>query len=99
MRCPCRRGRMELAKKTTSRNTMLSAKYLNRRLPFLRMKQELSSLELHRIVAELQTLVGGRIDKIYQPEKGELLFQIYKQGHGKRVLRVMPGRFIYLASG
>jgi predicted ribosome quality control (RQC) complex YloA/Tae2 family protein len=63
------------------------------------MKQELSSLELHHVVAELQVLVGGRIDKIYQPEKDELLLQIYKQGQGKRVLRVLPGRFIYLASG
>ncbi len=61
------------------------------------MKQELSSLELQCLVKEFQILVGGKIDKIYQPEKEELLLQIYQQGAGKHLLRILSGKFIYLA--
>ncbi len=62
------------------------------------MKQELAAIELRYLVDEFQALVDSRIDKIYQPEKDELLFQLYQRGQGKRVLRVLPGRFIYLTT-
>lgn len=60
------------------------------------MKQELASIELQYLVQEFQILLGGKIDKIYQPEKDEFLFQFYLQGQGKRVLRMLSGKFIYL---
>lgn len=60
------------------------------------MKQELASIELQYLVQEFQVLLNGKVDKIYQPEKDEFLFQFYLQGQGKRVLRMLSGKFIYL---
>ncbi len=62
------------------------------------MKQELASLELSYLVGELQHLVGGKIDKIYQPSKEELLLQFYVQNKGKLLLRILSGKFIYLTT-
>ncbi|MFC1690559.1 NFACT family protein [Nanoarchaeota archaeon] len=61
------------------------------------MKEELSSLELKYIVEEMQPLLDGKIDKVFQPDKKELLLQIHKTGLGKKFIRITP-KFIYLAS-
>ncbi len=61
-------------------------------------KTNLTSLELHYIVNELQFLVGGRIDNIYTPTKEELILQMHVSGKGKQILRVISGKLIYLAS-
>lgn len=45
----------------------------------------ISSLEVAGIVAELQWLVGARVDKIYQAEK-RLLFEVYKGENVKLVV-------------
>ena len=34
--------------------------------------KELSSIDLHHLIKELQFLVDGKIDQIHQPEKEEL---------------------------
>lgn len=60
------------------------------------MKQGISGLELHYMVEELQQLCGGKIDKIYQPEAEELLFQIHIPNKGKHYLRFVKGMFLYL---
>ena len=39
------------------------------------MKASLTSLELHYLVKELQFLVGGRVDNIYNPKKEELILR------------------------
>lgn len=61
------------------------------------VKKTISSLELAALVPELQFLVSGRIDQIYQQEH-ELLFQIYVPGEGKRLLRLVPGKFCCLTT-
>jgi predicted ribosome quality control (RQC) complex YloA/Tae2 family protein len=50
------------------------------------MKTELNFLELHHLVQELQSLVGARVDNIYQPEC--FLIQLHKSGAGKLFLRI-----------
>lgn len=52
------------------------------------MKTQISAFELKYLVEELQQLVEGRINQIYQP-KG-LYFQIHKTNTGKFLLRVEP---------
>ncbi|MBW2969935.1 NFACT family protein, partial [Candidatus Woesearchaeota archaeon] len=50
------------------------------------MKTELNFLELHFLIEELQELIGGRIDNIYQPNG--LILQIHKSGKGKQLLQI-----------
>ncbi|HII71276.1 TPA: hypothetical protein HA265_00805 [Candidatus Woesearchaeota archaeon] len=66
------------------------------------MKTEISSLELHFLVEELQSLVSSKVEQIYQvQEEGgdlEFLFQFHLPGEGKRLLRIIMGKVLYLAS-
>ena len=59
------------------------------------MKKELSALELHFLVREFQTLVGGRLDKAYQSDKDKLYLQMHITGQGKKVLHVRLPYAIY----
>ena len=62
------------------------------------MKTQLSSLELHYIVKELQMLINGRIDNIYQPDKKELILQFHIPNLGKKMLKIIVPNLIFLAS-
>ncbi len=61
------------------------------------MKKQLSSIDLHYLVKELQALKDSRIDKIYQPEKELIVFSLYKTNLGKRLLRIDIGKSIFIA--
>ncbi|MBI2659366.1 NFACT family protein [Candidatus Woesearchaeota archaeon] len=61
------------------------------------MKKQLSSIDLHYLVKELQILKDSRIDKIYQPEKELIVFSLYKTNLGKRLLRIGIGKSIFIA--
>ena len=61
------------------------------------MKKQLSSLDLHFLIKELEVLKDSRIDKIYQPEKNLLVFSFYKTNSGKKLLRISIGQSICLA--
>ncbi len=55
------------------------------------MAQELSALELHFLSLELQGLVLGKLEKVYQWGKEEFVFRFYTK-EGKKHLRVVvPG--------
>ncbi|MBW3002130.1 NFACT family protein [Candidatus Woesearchaeota archaeon] len=60
------------------------------------MKKELSSVEIKYLVDEFQQLLDGKIDKIYQPAKKELLFSLHIPRIGKKMLRVILPGFIWL---
>jgi predicted ribosome quality control (RQC) complex YloA/Tae2 family protein len=61
------------------------------------MKKQLSSIDLHYLVKELQVLKGSRIDKIYQPEKELIIFSLHKANAGKKLLSINIGKFISIA--
>jgi predicted ribosome quality control (RQC) complex YloA/Tae2 family protein len=61
-------------------------------------KKNLTSLELVAIINELQFLVNGKISQIYHQEKTELLFQLHARGEGKRLLKIVPGKFLCLTA-
>ncbi|MBI2657122.1 NFACT family protein [Candidatus Woesearchaeota archaeon] len=61
------------------------------------MKKQLSSIDLHYIVKELQILKDSRIDKIYQPEKELIVFSLHKANSGKKLLSINIGKFISIA--
>jgi len=60
------------------------------------MKKDLSSLDIHYLLKELTVLIDQKIDKIYHPEKKELLLQFHIIGQGKRILRIIAGKFMFL---
>jgi predicted ribosome quality control (RQC) complex YloA/Tae2 family protein len=63
------------------------------------MKNEVSSLELKHLAAELDAfLTGSRIDKVYQPGARTFLFVIRKTGEEKRLLRIELPKYLYLSS-
>lgn len=64
----------------------------------LKMKTELTSIELRFLTTELQELVNGKIDQIYQPKEEELLLQIHVPSQGKQLLHVVLPSFIYLTA-
>lgn len=62
------------------------------------MKTELTSIELRFLTIELQKLVNGKIDQVYQPKEEELLLQIHVPSKGKQLLHLVLPSFIYLTA-
>ena len=62
-----------------------------------KMKKQISSLELSYIVKELQVLVNSRIDKIYHSSDKEFYLQFYIPSKGKKILKIIAGKFLYFA--
>jgi predicted ribosome quality control (RQC) complex YloA/Tae2 family protein len=62
------------------------------------MKQGMSSFDIAAMVAELQSLVGGRIDKSYQIDRNELLIRIRIPEKGRSDLVIANGKWLYLTS-
>lgn len=59
------------------------------------MKKQLSSVDLHFLLQELEFLKGSRIDKIYQPEKFAIVLSLFKTNAGKKILKINVGQSIY----
>ncbi len=63
------------------------------------MKTQISSFELYYLVQELQMLVEGKVDNIYHPVKEEVIFTIHVPNTGKKILRILAGKCMYIAEG
>ena len=61
------------------------------------MKKSLSGLDLIALTKELQTLVNCRVDKVYQPEKGEIELSIAAKGEGKLRLKVRLSGWVWVS--
>ncbi len=61
------------------------------------MAQELSALELHFISLELQRVVTGKLEKVYQWGKDEFVFRFYTKD-GKKHLRVLVPGLVHFTS-
>lgn len=61
------------------------------------MKKQLSSIDMHFLLKELEILKSSRIDKIYQPEKELIIFSSYKANVGKKILKIEVGKAIFIA--
>lgn len=62
----------------------------------LTMKEEMESIEIAAAVKEWKELIGGYLQKVYQPEKNTMLFRIHIPGEGKRMLLFHLGKSLYL---
>jgi predicted ribosome quality control (RQC) complex YloA/Tae2 family protein len=61
------------------------------------MKQ-ISSLEMHFLVEELRDLENSRVDKIFNYGEEDIYVQLHKSNVGKRILRIIVGKAIFLTS-
>jgi len=61
------------------------------------MKESLSSLDLTAAVKDLQTLVGGHIDKIYHPSVDHLVLAVRTPSEGKSFIHFHVGAWLYLS--
>jgi len=61
------------------------------------MKKQLSSIDMHFLISELEIIKDSRIDKIYHPEKNILIFSLHKSNVGKKRLRIDIGKFLSLS--
>ncbi len=62
------------------------------------MKFQISSVDLHYIVKELQLMIGSRVDRIYNPEKEDVLIQAHLTGVGKKIIRILSGKAVFLTN-
>ncbi len=60
------------------------------------MKKQISAIDLHYLLKELEVLTNSRIDKIYQPEKETIIFSLHKTNLGKKLLRIDIGKATYI---
>ena len=60
------------------------------------MKKQFAALELHYQIKELKQLIGAKVDKIYNPNKREVVINFYISSKGKKILRALVPNTIYI---
>lgn len=55
----------------------------------------LSSLDIYFVKQELESLIGAKVDKIYQPDENTLILQLHKEG--KKLVNITLPNFIFIA--
>lgn len=61
------------------------------------MKKGMSSLDIMAMVGELQYLIGGYIEKIYQPVKNHVVISVNIPKGAKEHLHIILGKWIYIS--
>jgi len=51
---------------------------------------------MYHLLKELKELEGSRVDKIYNIGKGEIFIQVHKPNIGKKILRIILGKTLFL---
>lgn len=59
------------------------------------MKKQLSSLDFHYLISELQQLIDSKVDKIYHNDK-ELIIRFYAFNRGKKTLKIVADKGMFL---
>jgi predicted ribosome quality control (RQC) complex YloA/Tae2 family protein len=61
----------------------------------LQMKDSLSSFDVTAVVADLQPVVGGFLDKVYHPVREHLVLSVRTPGEGRTYIHFVAGRWLY----
>jgi predicted ribosome quality control (RQC) complex YloA/Tae2 family protein len=62
------------------------------------MRSDITALDLHFVVSEFSSLVGAKVEQVYESEDKDLYLSLHIPSLGKRFLRVVVGKFVYLAA-
>ena len=57
---------------------------------------QLSSFQIKELVKELQTLVNGKLDKVFMDNDKEMYLQLHLPNIGKKFLRIETGNALHL---
>src|SRR3989338_1864318 len=60
------------------------------------MAKQLSALDMHFLIKELKEMEGSRVDQIYNYSHEEIYIQLHKSNVGKKILRVIIGKIIFI---
>jgi len=58
--------------------------------------KQLRSLDIHFLLKELKELQGCRVDKVYNKGSAEIYVQLYKTNVGKKILKIIVGKALFL---
>jgi predicted ribosome quality control (RQC) complex YloA/Tae2 family protein len=61
------------------------------------MKRQISSIDLHFLVEDMQRLKDSRIDKIYHPEENLIVISLFKTNFGKAMLNLRVGQSAFVS--
>ncbi|MBI2135111.1 NFACT family protein [Candidatus Woesearchaeota archaeon] len=61
------------------------------------MAKQISSIDLHFLIKELKDLEKSKVDRIYNVENEEMYMQFHKSNAGKKILRIMLGKGIFIS--
>lgn len=61
------------------------------------MKEELSAFDILAMTGEMQSLVGGYLDKVFHWEAKNVLVRVNTQGQGKKEMVLQDMKWLYLA--
>lgn len=61
------------------------------------MAKQLGSLEMHFLLKELKDLEKARVDRVYNAGNEEAYIQFHKSGFGKKILRIILGKAIFVS--
>jgi len=61
------------------------------------MKEEMSAFDILAMTGEMQSLVGGYLDKVFHWDVKNVLLRINTQGQGKKEMVLQEMRWLYLA--
>jgi predicted ribosome quality control (RQC) complex YloA/Tae2 family protein len=62
------------------------------------MKRSLSSFDVTAVVADLQSIMGGFLDKVYHPSPERLVLGVRVPGEGKVFVNFVAGQWLYLSN-
>jgi predicted ribosome quality control (RQC) complex YloA/Tae2 family protein len=60
------------------------------------MKTQLNSMDMHFLLLELKEIKDSKVDRIYNNGKENFYFQFFKSNEGKKLLRVIVGKALFL---
>lgn len=63
------------------------------------MAKQLGSIEMHFLLKELKDLEKARVDRVYNIGNEEVYIQFHKSSVGKKILKIMPGKAIFISEG
>ena len=62
------------------------------------MNQELSALDLHYLIKELQFLRNSKVNKIYQSNKRNFYFRFFVSNNGNQMVKIQIPKLIYITT-
>jgi len=61
------------------------------------MANQISALDIHFLMRELQVLLGGKVNKVYMPDKKKAIIEFFVSGKGKHYLKIYAPEYLCIS--